>query len=111
VSVSKVGGIFVHKAGEPYRGAKSTPAVAKEAPVPRPELTPAQEDQARVLADALRPELEASLRRLTETVAGTPPAEPLGDVQFTLREQALRFAAHACEQALRVKKTATTPPP
>ena len=78
--------------------------------MPRPELTATQQDQARDLADALRPELELYLRRLTQTVAATDPAALFGDVQFALRDLALRFAAHACEQALRVKKTATTPP-
>src|SRR5262245_29105771 len=95
VSVSKVGGIFVHKAGESYRGEKSTPDVAKEAAVPRTELTPAQQDQARALAEALRPELELYLRRLTQTVAATTPAELFGDAQLTLRDLALRFAARA----------------
>ena len=66
--------------------------------------------QTQELADALRPEVEQLVQRLTRLLADTEPAALFGDTQLALRDLALRFAARVCEAHLRGKKTATRGP-
>jgi hypothetical protein len=73
-------------------------------------LSPAQADDARTLAQAIREAADTELDELARTLATTDEQHLFGDNEFRLRDLAHRIAAKALEQHLARKKTVTTAP-
>jgi hypothetical protein len=108
VSVSKVGGFFVHKSRVGRPGQKST-SLLREAVMPVP-LSSAQEAQAQQLARALAEAAHEDFLRMARTLVAQSDADLFGDTEFEIRDQALRLTARAYEQHLAQKKMATRAP-
>jgi hypothetical protein len=108
VSVSKVGGFFVHKSVEERFAEKSTPSI-REWTMKEP-LTPAQEEQAQKLAQTLAHAAYDDLLRMARTLVATDPASLFGDTEFTVRAISHDIAAKAYRQHLEQKKTAPKGP-
>lgn len=70
---------------------------------------PAQEAQARELAQAIAQVAEDELLEIARTLLDAEPAALFGPTEFKVRDLALRIAAKAYQQRLAQKKTATTP--
>ena len=93
MSVSKVGGIFVHKTGEAPLGQKSTLAIRETAV--QEALTPTQEAEAQELAQAITAAAQADLLEVARTLVASTPAALFGANEFKIRDLILRVAATA----------------
>ena len=76
----------------------------------RPPLSPEQEANAKVLAQAIREAAADEIDELARTLVSTDDAHLFGNNEFTVRELAHKIAAKAFEQHLAQKKTATRVP-
>jgi hypothetical protein len=108
VSVSKVGGNFVHNRETGRFDEKSTTLV-REVLMPEP-LAADQEVITQQLADELSQLIEADLLEMVRTLQEADPASLFGATEFTIRALALKIAAKAYQQRLDQKKTATRAP-
>jgi hypothetical protein len=70
-------------------------------------LTPEQEAQVHLLAERIHAAASDHILRMARTLVAAGDF-PFGDVEFAVRDHALDIGAHAFEQALAEKKTATT---
>jgi hypothetical protein len=107
VSVSKVGGIFVHKPNQDALGEKSP--TLREAAMPEP-LPPDQDAAAQSLAEELQDAIQGELQEMVQLLQQADPASLFGPTEFKVRDLALKIAAKAYQQRLAQKKTATLPP-
>lgn len=73
-------------------------------------LTPAQEEQAQKLAQALAKATYDDLLRMARTLVATDDASLFGATEFTVRDLSHDIAAKAYQQHLEQKKTATKGP-
>jgi hypothetical protein len=108
VGVSKVGGIFVHKSLEERFAEKST-LYLREMTM-KESLTPAQEEQAQKLAQAIAKATYDDLLRMARTLVASDTASLFGDTEFTVRDLSHDIAAKAYQQHLEQKKTVTRGP-
>jgi hypothetical protein len=108
VSVSTVGGIFVHKRRVSSLGEKSSFPFAR--PAMLAPLPPDKEAEALQLAATIATAIHDDLLRIARTLVATDRSSLFGATEFTVRDLALGVAATAYEQHLAQKKTATTPP-
>jgi hypothetical protein len=107
VSVSQVGGKFVHKSASGRFDEKSTSALGDFA---MKETSPEREAQVRELAAAIAESSEQELLQIARTLLESEPESLFGATEFKIRELALKIAAKAYQQRLGQKKTATKPP-
>lgn len=108
VSVSKVGGIFVHKSEEGRFDQKSTTRI-REATM-KESLSAAQEEEAQQLAQAIAHAAHDDLLHIARTLVATDNASLFGATEFKIRDLILGVAAKAYQQHLEQKKTATREP-
>jgi hypothetical protein len=73
-------------------------------------LTPAQEQEAQQLAQAIAQATYDDLVRMARTLVATDNASLFGDTEFTIRDLSHHIAATAYRQRLQQKKTATKAP-
>ena len=76
----------------------------------RAPLSPEQEANAKVLAQAIREAAADEIDELARTLVSTDDTHLFGDNEFKVRELAHQIAAKAFEQHLAQKKTATRVP-
>ena len=108
VSVSQVGGIFVHKSGDDRFVEKSTTFVRETV---MQEPLPSDQDVAtQQLVDELAQLVNDELHELVRTLQEADTPSLFGKTEFQVRAIALRIAAKAYQQRLEQKKTATKAP-
>lgn len=73
-----------------------------------PFLSPEQDAEAERLYQALRPAVEAELRRMTRLLASKPDDKLLGKTEFEVRDAVHRIGAKALETALNERKKGGT---
>jgi hypothetical protein len=73
-------------------------------------LTPAQEEEAQNLAQALVKATYDDLLRMARALVASDTAALFGDTEFTVRDLSHDIAAKAYQQHLEQKKTATKAP-
>lgn len=73
-------------------------------------LTPAQEEQAQKLAQAIATATYDDLLRMARTLVATDNTSLFGNTEFTIRDISHDIAAEAYRQHLEQKKTATKEP-
>lgn len=72
-------------------------------------LSPAQEAEAKELAEAIAQAASAEFLRIARTLVGSR-GRPFGQAEFAVRDILLKVGARAYEQYLAQKKTATRGP-
>ena len=73
-------------------------------------LSPAQEAQAKELAQAIAEAAADEFLQLARTLVATDRSSLFGDTEFTIRDILLRVGAKTYQQLLEQKKTATKAP-
>jgi hypothetical protein len=86
---------------------KKSTSLLREMVMQEAALRPEQEAQARQLAQRIQAAAADDILQMARTLIAAGTA-PFGPVEFQVRDHALDIGAHALEQALAEKKTATT---
>src|SRR5206468_1336748 len=84
VSVSKVGGIFVHKRREGRPGQKSTHLIRED--TMQEQLTPEQEAQAQELAALVSEAIAADVLQVARLLVSKKTKDTFGQTEFQLRD-------------------------
>src|SRR6266498_1273398 len=106
VSVSKVGGIFVHKRRDGPSGQKSTPRIREDAM--QEKLTPEQEAQAQELAALVSEAIAADVLQVARLLVSKKTKDTFGQTEFQQRDPLHKIGPRALEVSLAQKKTATS---
>jgi hypothetical protein len=111
VSVSKVGGKSrTTGTADVFLGFQRPPRSRRD-PVDAPILNPEQAAEAERIFQALRPVVEAELRRMTRLLASKPDDKLLGEAEFEVRDRVHAIGAKALEAALDGRKKGGIMPP